>query len=153
METNVVTPYVTPDPEFSGLFSSDEIWYAGEIDIRLTDVIDEKANITHTHSNYAPTSHTHNYAGSSSAGGAATSANKLNAGAGSTTRPVYFVNGIPTQIAYSINKTVPSDAVFTDTTYSPATSSVDGLMSASDKTKLDGMVFASISEVETYLGI
>lgn len=29
---------------------------------------------SHTHSNYSPTSHTHNYAGSSSAGGAATSA-------------------------------------------------------------------------------
>ena len=33
---------------------------------------------SHTHSNYAASSHTHNYAGSSSAGGAATSANKVN---------------------------------------------------------------------------
>lgn len=43
----------------------------------------------------AITSHTHNYAGSSSAGGAATSANKLNTNAGSNTQPVYFSNGVP----------------------------------------------------------
>ena len=36
------------------------------------------SKINHTHSDYAPNSHTHNYAGSSSAGGAATSANKVN---------------------------------------------------------------------------
>lgn len=39
--------------------------------------------------------HTHNYAGSSSAGGAANSANKLNTNAGSKTQPVYFSNGVP----------------------------------------------------------
>lgn len=39
--------------------------------------------------------HTHNYAGSSSAGGAANSANKLNTNAGSKTQPVYFANGVP----------------------------------------------------------
>lgn len=41
------------------------------------------------------TSHTHNYAGSSSAGGAATSANKLNTNAGDSNTPVYFNNGVP----------------------------------------------------------
>ena len=59
-----------------------------------------------------------NYAGSSSAGGAATSANKLNTNAGSATNPVYFANGVPVACTYSLNKTVPADAVFTDTTYS-----------------------------------
>lgn len=49
----------TPDPEFIGVMSSDDIWYAGEIDIHLTDVIDEKSNIGHTHSEYATVSHTH----------------------------------------------------------------------------------------------
>nr|DAL50569.1 MAG TPA_asm: hypothetical protein [Caudoviricetes sp.] len=44
---------------------------------------------------YAPASHSHSYAGSSSAGGPATSANKLNTDAGGTTTPVYFSNGIP----------------------------------------------------------
>ena len=41
--------------------------------------------------------HTHSYAGSSSAGGAATSANKLNTNAGDTKNPVYFSGGIPVQ--------------------------------------------------------
>lgn len=40
---------------------------------------------------------------------------------------------------YTINKSVPVNAVFTDTTYSEATSSASGLMSAEDKAKLDGM--------------
>lgn len=39
--------------------------------------------------------HTHNYAGSSSVGGAATSANKLNTNAGDSNTPVYFANGVP----------------------------------------------------------
>ena len=43
----------------------------------------------------AASSHTHNYAGSSSAGGAATSANKLNTNAGDSNTPVYFTNGVP----------------------------------------------------------
>ena len=63
----------------------------------------------------AASSHSHNYAGSSSAGGAATSANKLNTNAGSGTQPVYFSNGIPVATTYSLNKSVPSNAVFTDT--------------------------------------
>ena len=57
------------------------------------------------------------YAGASTAGGAATSANKLNANAGSSTKPVYFVGGLPTPCTHDLNKTVPADAVFTDTTY------------------------------------
>lgn len=124
------------------------------------------------------TSHTHNYAGSSSAGGAATSANKLNTNAGSATQPVYFANGIPVKTTYTLGASVPSGAKFTDTvythpttsgnkhipsggssgqilrwsangtavwgadndtTYSVATQSEDGLMSAADKTKLDGI--------------
>lgn len=55
------------------------------------------------------------YAGSSSAGGAATSANKLNTNAGSVTQPIYFNNGVPTATSYAVNKTVPADAKFTDT--------------------------------------
>ena len=43
----------------------------------------------------AKASHTHSYAGSSSAGGAATSADKLNTNAGGTTTPVYFSGGVP----------------------------------------------------------
>ena len=73
--------------------------------------------------------HTHNYAGSSEPGGAATSANKLNIGnadIGSETRPVYFnaTTGKPVACAYSLNASVPANAVFTDTTYTFTTTGV-----------------------------
>ena len=59
---------------------------------------------------------------------------------GSGTQPVYFTaDGVPAATTYALNKTVPADAVFTDTTYSAATQSADGLMSSTDKTKLDGI--------------
>lgn len=68
------------------------------------------------------------------------------AGTGSATNPVYADRyGILHATTYALNKTVPSDAVFTDTTYSDATTSAAGLMSASDKTKLNGI--ASGAEV------
>lgn len=63
----------------------------------------------------APINHTHSYAGSSSVGGAATSANKLNTNAGNATSPVYFENGVPKACTYTLSKSVPSDAKFTDT--------------------------------------
>lgn len=40
---------------------------------------------------------------------------------------------------FTLGCSVPSDAVFTDTTYAPATTAADGLMSAADKTKLDAL--------------
>ena len=67
-------------------------------------------------STFTPASHTHNYAGSASAGGSANSAVKLDtATAGSATQPVYFANGKPTACTYTLGKSVPSNAVFTDT--------------------------------------
>lgn len=140
---------------------------------KLKTLIDGKADVGHTH----------NYAGSSSAGGAATSANKLNTNAGSGTQPVYFANGIPvactsyanasvksatsatsattaTKLStsagsatqpvyfsngvpvattYTLGKSVPSNAVFTDTKYNNVTTSASGLMTASDKQKLDAL--------------
>ena len=52
-------------------------------------------NITYSNVGAAAASHTHSYAGSSSAGGAATSANKLNTNAGDSRSPVYFSSGVP----------------------------------------------------------
>lgn len=74
------------------------------------------------------TNHTHLYAGSSSVGGVATSAEKLNSNAGSATQPIYFSNGVPVNTKYELNATVPSGAKFTDTVYTlpNATSAVLG---------------------------
>lgn len=142
----------------------------------ITTALNSKAN----------SSHTHNYAGASSAGGSANSAVKLDTStAGSSTQPVYFSGGKPVACTHTLEKSVPSNAVFTDTntwialkgattsaagtagyapapsagaanrylrsdgtwavppdtntTYSAATTSAAGLMSAADKTKLDGI--------------
>lgn len=53
--------------------------------------------------------------------GTATSANKLSSSSGSVTQPVYFKDGVPTSCTYTLNKSVPADAKFTDTTYSAIT--------------------------------
>lgn len=63
-----------------------------------------------------------------------------NTAVGSATKPVYIAaNGAATAISHSINADVPANAKFTDTTYSDATQSAHGLMTAADKKKLDGM--------------
>ena len=67
----------------------------------------------------------------------ATTATKLSSSAGSNTQPVYFSGGKPVAIGYTIASSVPANAKFTDTTYGVATSSSNGLMSSTDKTKLD----------------
>ena len=68
------------------------------------------------------------YAGSSATGGSATSAVKLDnsTDAGSSTNPVYFSNGVPVPTTYSLSKSVPADAEFTDTTYESKTASDGG---------------------------
>ena len=72
--------------------------------------------VTKNAGDYAAASHTHKYAGSGSAGGSANSAVKLDTStAGSTTQPVYFSGGKPVAIGYTIAKSVPADAKFTDT--------------------------------------
>ena len=59
---------------------------------------------------------------------------------GSATQPVYIdESGVATVTTYSLEKSVPSDAVFTDTTYNVASSATNGLMSAEDKNKLDNI--------------
>ena len=71
---------------------------------------------------FAAKRHTHNYAGSGSAGGSANSAVKLDtATAGSATKPVYISGGKPVACTYSLGKDVPANAVFTDHTYSKMT--------------------------------
>lgn len=47
--------------------------------------------------------------------GSADSATKLSSSAGSATQPVYFNDGKPVAITYTLGKSVPADAKFTDT--------------------------------------
>ena len=63
---------------------------------------------------------------------------------GSSTTPIYLNNGTPTALSYTIAKSVPADAVFTDTTYSVftgangSTAGTSGLVkapAATDNTK------------------
>ncbi len=61
-------------------------------------------NLTPANIGAAASGHTHSYAGSSSAGGAATSAVKLASSAGSELNPVYFSGGKPVACAGSIGK-------------------------------------------------
>lgn len=59
-------------------------------------------NITPANIGAAAASHTHNYAGSASAGGAASSAVKLDTSAGSATQPIYFNGGKPAACSYTL---------------------------------------------------
>jgi len=79
--------------------------------------------------------HTHSYAGSSSAGGAATSANKLNTDAGSTNVPVYFENGIPKAITAYSGKAGSTDKLATGRSLVVGLANVS---SNSNKTSFDG---------------
>ncbi len=73
--------------------------------------------VTDALGNKADASHTHLYAGSSSAGGSANSAVRLDTSAGSSTQPVYFSDGKPVKTTHTLGKSVPADAEFTDTHY------------------------------------
>lgn len=104
------------------------------------------SNVQTQLNNKAASNHAHSYAGSASAGGAATSANKLNTNAGSGTQPVYFTNGVPTPCSYTLGKTVPSDAKFTDTTYSAATNSTLGLVKSGTDITVDSSGNVSVND-------
>ena len=111
------------------------------IDSALSDTSENPVQnkiITSALNNKAESNHVHSYAGSSSEGGSATSAVKLDSSAGSTVNPVYFSEGKPVACTYTLGKSVPSNAVFTDTVYTlpKATTSVLGGV------KVDGMTIA-----------
>ena len=56
--------------------------------------------------------------------GNADTATALTTNAGSVTQPIYFANGKPVATTYSLAKSVPSNAVFTDTVYTHPNSGV-----------------------------
>ncbi|AXF52291.1 MAG: receptor binding protein [Caudoviricetes sp.] len=70
---------------------------------------------------------------------------------GSAIQPVYLKDGVLEPGTHTINSNVPANAKFTDTTYGEATTSAAGLMSAADKTKLNGI--ATGAQVNTITGV
>lgn len=69
----------------------------------------------------------------------ASSAAKLNTDAGSVTQPIYFSGGVPKATSYTLGKSVPSNAVFTDTNNKTTQTSV----TASDYTNYRPIVWGS----------
>lgn len=61
--------------------------------------------------------------------------------------PKFKSDGTLESTGFTLGKSVPSNAVFTDTTYNVATSSSNGLMPAEDKTKLDSINTAGYDSV------
>lgn len=59
--------------------------------------------------------------GKATSAGSADVATKLASSAGSATQPVYFSDGKPVACTYTLGKSVPSNAVFTDTVYTHPT--------------------------------
>lgn len=76
-------------------------------------------------------------------------ADKLTTSNGSTIQPVFFQNGVPVSINFTIESSVPKDAKFTDTTYDIVTIDKDGLMSSADKRRLDNLVEKTYDIVTT----
>lgn len=64
----------------------------------------------------------------------ATTATKLSTSAGSATQPVYFSSGKPVACTYTLGKTVPSNAVFTDTNTHYTSKNVVGASTATSNT-------------------
>lgn len=102
----------------------------------LKELVDGKAPSSHTHTksevglsnvdNTADATKSVKYATSA---GSASSAAALTSNAGSSTQPVYFSGGKPVACSYTLGKSVPADALFTDHTYENmkgATSSAAG---------------------------
>lgn len=106
-----------------------------------SDVVELQAEIDELAENKADT-HTHPYAGSATQGGSATSAVKLDSSAGSATQPVWFENGKPKATTYTLGKSVPSDAKFTDTVYTLPSAGTDlgGVKSGGDVTISGGII-------------
>lgn len=90
----------------------------------LKELVDGKAPSSHTHAksevglgnvdNTADATKSVKYAISA---GSASSAAALTSNAGSSTQPVYFSGGKPVACSYTLGKSVPADALFTDHTY------------------------------------
>ena len=112
--------------------------------------IGDISEITDELSKKSDTGHTHYYAGSETIGGAATSANKLNANAGSSGTPVYFSSGVPVECtAYedASVKYAESAGSADSVTWANVSSKVTGSTSAYGITKLSSATNSDAEDV------
>lgn len=146
---------------------------SGKANTSHTHTISNITNLQSTLNEKADSGHTHSTATTSASGfmteAMVTKLNGIAVGANAYTHPTYTARtGAPTANAtptfggtFTVSQPVSDGsghitAINNRTITIPsavATSSANGLMSKSDKYKLDGMVLATVSEVETYLGI
>lgn len=76
----------------------------------------------------------------------AASASKLTTNAGSSTQPIYFSNGVPVSCAYTLGKSVPSNAVFTDTnTWRPVENSLTSVSTSNSLSAAQGKILNDIT--------
>jgi hypothetical protein len=68
---------------------------------------------------------------------------------GSSTQPVYLSGGIPSACTYSLNKTVPSDAVFTDTHHTAKNVVSNSANATANKAATNGNVHINLVENNT----
>ena len=86
--------------------------------------------------------------------GTADTAKKISTSAGSATQPVYFKDGVPVATTYTLNKTVPADAKFTDTNTwrgiqnNLTSDSADQSLSAAQGKVLKGLVDGKLGKTE-----
>lgn len=126
VKSQVIYKDYSKDAERTALVSGENLSHMfGKIARWYTDI--SWVGHTHTEANITDFG---TYAGASTKGGAATSANKLNIGSadiGSETKPVYFsyLTGKPVACTYSLNASVPANAVFTDINVKQSPSTAD----------------------------
>ena len=126
VKSQVIYKDYSKDAERTALVSGENLAHMfGKIARWYTDI----SWVGHTHTEASITD-LGTYAGASTKGGAATSANKLNIGSadiGSETKPVYFsyLTGKPVACTYSLNASVPANAVFTDINVKQSPSTAD----------------------------
>ena len=126
VKSQVIYKDYSKDAERTALVSGENLSHMfGKIARWYTDI--SWVGHTHTEANITDFG---TYAGASTKGGAATSANKLNIGSadiGSETKPVYFsyLTGKPVACTYSLNASVTANAVFTDISVKQSSSTAD----------------------------
>lgn len=123
LDTSVPWSGVTEKPSSypPASHNHDERYYT---ETEMNSKLAEKATKVHTHTksevglgnvdNTADATKSVKYAISA---GSASSAAALTSNAGSSTQPVYFSGGKPVACSYTLGKSVPADALFTDHTY------------------------------------